>query len=578
VQYKRVAERVRLVAAVLLSVIVGLGSATQADAARRHHHRSTAAKVQRSGDDDIGSSARYAAHVVDDKTGRVLFSKNADAPRHPASLTKMMTLFILFEELKRGRMSMDSRLTVSRRAAEQAPSKLGFRPGQTIAVEDAIRALVTKSANDVAVAIAENIGGSEDDFARRMTATAKRIGMRGSVFYNASGLPNSRQFTTARDMVTLGRALQERFPAYYRYFSTRSFAWGGGAIPNHNRLLYRLDGIDGIKTGYTDASGFNLVSSLRRDNRHLVAAVLGGSSARARDDHMIKLLTSHIGEASTSGKVSSVFTENRVAEADVGDDAAPSGALAYAAEVPAPVAAPRETIAVATTPATTDGPVDLVHATAAATPRSANANAPRIASSEQISLPRTETETRVSSDRGAAVAMARAILLPVPANGRQPAAEVPRPVSRAAAQPEPARSAVPADLPKVFNSEPIRVRTASITPPPPVSRPMTDASEATGSLGAKRKVEDAAPKSELRGWLIQIGAYDKEAAAKAALAKAKDRLSRSVGRLEGVTEATGEGGGRLWRARFAGLKDQKAAEAACKELRRKDFACLALRQ
>jgi D-alanyl-D-alanine carboxypeptidase len=187
-----------------------------------------------------------------------------------------------------------------------------------------------------------------------------------------------------------------------------------------------------------------------------------------------------------------------------------------------------------------------------------------------------ETETRTSADHGAAVAMARAILLPVSATGRGPAGEVPRPVARAAAQPEPARATVPVEQARVVSTEPVRVRTASITPP--VSRPVTDATETTGSLGAKRKVEEPAPKSDVRGWLVQIGAYDRESAAKAALAKAKERLSGPLGRLEPITETTGDGGGRLWRARFAGLKDQKAAEAACKELRRKDFACLALRQ
>ena len=283
-QYSRSNGRGRLTGAILAGLIVSLGCFGPADAAKRHHrHGHGHQVVSRSvGGGSITSSPRYAAYVVDDKTGRVLFSKNADAPRHPASLTKMMTLYILFEELEKKRMTMSTPLKVSAHASVQAPSKLGLRPGQTIPVEDAIRALVTKSANDVAVTIAENIGGSEPAFAQRMTRTARRIGMTGSSFQNASGLPNPNQWTTAHDMVTLGRALAERYPNYYRFFSTRSFAWGNQVIGNHNKLLYRMEGIDGIKTGYTEASGFNLVSSLRRDNRHVVAAVMGGSSGRDR--------------------------------------------------------------------------------------------------------------------------------------------------------------------------------------------------------------------------------------------------------------------------------------------------------
>ena len=244
-------------------------------------------------------SPGYAAIVVDANTGSILHSSNADAIRHPASLTKIMTLYMLFERLESGKLSLDSPLRVSEHAADQSPTKLGLREGGTITVEDAIKGMVTRSANDAAVVVAENLAGSEDEFARQMTRKARALGMSHTVYRNASGLPDSAQVTTARDQATLGRAIQERFPRYYRYFSTRSFTFRGQRIANHNRLLGRVEGVDGIKTGYIRASGFNLVTSVRRNGRHVVAVVLGGTSAGARDARMRQLLAQHVDSAST---------------------------------------------------------------------------------------------------------------------------------------------------------------------------------------------------------------------------------------------------------------------------------------
>lgn len=243
------------------------------------------------------SNERYAAFVVDASSGRVLFSKNADALRYPASLTKIMTAYVLFEELSAGRLTMDTQLRVSAHAAAQAPSKLGVKAGSTVSVRDAMLALMTRSANDCAVVIAENISGSEPAFARRMTATARRLGMRNTSYQNANGLPNPGQITTARDLAILGLAIQRQFPTYYRYFSTRSFRYKGQTITNHNRLMSQMAGIDGIKTGYIRASGFNLVSSIKRGNKRLVAVVMGGTSARARDQHMAELLNRYLPDA-----------------------------------------------------------------------------------------------------------------------------------------------------------------------------------------------------------------------------------------------------------------------------------------
>ncbi|MBZ0230256.1 MAG: D-alanyl-D-alanine carboxypeptidase, partial [Bauldia sp.] len=193
-------------------------------------------------------AATSAAIVVDAKSGKVLYSSNADARCYPASLTKMMTLYMLFEALDSGKVTLSSRITISKHAAAQPPSKLGLKPGQTIAVKDAILALVTRSANDIAAAIGERLGGTESGFASKMTAKARAIGMKSTTFRNASGLPDPAQITTARDMALLGRALQDRFPKYFAYFKTPSFTYGGRKIGNHNRLLGRVAGVDGIKT------------------------------------------------------------------------------------------------------------------------------------------------------------------------------------------------------------------------------------------------------------------------------------------------------------------------------------------
>ncbi|WP_245417460.1 D-alanyl-D-alanine carboxypeptidase [Aminobacter sp. AP02] len=245
--------------------------------------------------------SRYAAIVVDANTGETLHSSNADSRRYPASLTKMMTLYLTFEALSKGRIQKDSKVVFSKNAAAEPPTKIGVKAGGSISVESAILSLITRSANDSATALAEMIGGSEADFARMMTAKARSLGMNGTVFRNANGLPNTAQFTTARDMAKLGIALREHFPQYYGYFSTRSFAFGRQRIANHNRLLGRIKGVDGIKTGYTRASGFNLVSSVQDGNRRVVAVVMGGTSGASRDNQMAELLKTYIPQASKRG-------------------------------------------------------------------------------------------------------------------------------------------------------------------------------------------------------------------------------------------------------------------------------------
>lgn len=237
---------------------------------------------------------RYAAIVMDARTNEVLHQDQADEPRFPASLTKMMTLYMLFEALERGDISLDTRWTASRNAAAQPPSRLGLgctrRGCDSITVEQAIRALVVQSANDVAVLVAERLGGSEARFAANMTARARELGLTETRFANASGLPDPRHRTTARDMARLSQAMWYDFPEYYHYFQTPSFAWRRTSGRNHNRLLGQVDGVDGIKTGYTRASGFNLATMAERNGRRVIVVVLGGETSAARDAQVAYLI------------------------------------------------------------------------------------------------------------------------------------------------------------------------------------------------------------------------------------------------------------------------------------------------
>ena len=235
------------------------------------------------------SFARYSSIIIDAKTGKVLHASNPDRKRYPASLTKMMTLYMVFDALQKRKLSLNQKLKVSRRAQGMAPSKLGLKRGQTLRVKEAILALITKSANDVAVVVAESLGGTEVKFAQMMTKKARQLGMRRTKFSNASGLPNRRQVSTARDMATLAMRLIKDFPNYYHYFRTQRFSYKRRTFRNHNKMLTNYPGVDGIKTGYIRASGFNLVASTKRHGQRLIGGVFGGKSAKSRDRHMRRL-------------------------------------------------------------------------------------------------------------------------------------------------------------------------------------------------------------------------------------------------------------------------------------------------
>lgn len=240
------------------------------------------------------SDPRYAGIVIDSQTGEILYAENADSRRHPASLAKMMTLYIVFEEIEAGRLSRRDLLSVSQRAARQSPSKLGLKAGSSIRVDDAIKAIAVRSANDIAVVVAEAIEGSEEAFARRMTREARALGLSSTTFTNASGLPDPRMVTSARDMALLARAVQARFPSEARVFATQSFSYNGKRYESTNKLLGKINGLDGMKTGYTRASGYNLAASVRRRGRHLIIVVMGEKSGAARDGHVAALAEEYL--------------------------------------------------------------------------------------------------------------------------------------------------------------------------------------------------------------------------------------------------------------------------------------------
>ncbi|MCA0320167.1 MAG: D-alanyl-D-alanine carboxypeptidase [Proteobacteria bacterium] len=276
--------------ALALTTIMVAGALTSdpAEARRRkpHHAKHHAAKVKAS----RAYTPPYSSLVVDANSGAVLQNTNGDALRHPASLTKLMTIYLTFSALDSGRLSLGDGLPVSVNALNAPPTKMGMTPGGTVNVRDATMALVTRSANDAAVLLAEGLAGSEEAFARLMTQKARQLGMSSTVFRNASGLPNSEQVTTARDLAKLANALLRDYPHYYAIFSVQSYSYRGRTLENHNRMLGSYDGADGLKTGYTNASGFNLVMSAMRDNRRLIGVVMGGSSAAQRDRTMAALM------------------------------------------------------------------------------------------------------------------------------------------------------------------------------------------------------------------------------------------------------------------------------------------------
>lgn len=478
----------------------------------------------------------YAAFVMDVNTGEVLHAENADARRFPASLTKVMTLFMVFEQLEAGRLRLDSPLRVSARAAAEPPSKLGVRPGSTIKVEDAILALVTRSANDVAAVIGENLGGSVENFARQMTQRARELGMANTTFRNASGLPDSGQVTTARDLARLAVAVQDRFPQYYHYFQRRSFTFQGTAHRNHNRLLGRVEGVDGIKTGFIRASGFNLMTNAKANGRHIVVIVLGGRSGAHRDGIVERLVERWLPRAVAGNRRTPPV-------------ATPSGPImaVLPPRRPTDLAGP-----VVVASADDTQPLDLSRMRpAVATAAGANTVTPG-------SLRQTDSAAApASASAFAAVAMPEGAPLP-PASIPDVGATASLPETVAAAEPAVQVAAIAAPVP------PVPVRTEA-----PVA--------ADAPVGSTPAVAEPATAETLSPWVIQIAATPNEDAAFDLLQRAQSRVGRSLISAAPFTEAVRSNGATLFRARFSGFEDAESARDACKALESSGFDCFATR-
>ena len=474
----------------------------------------------------------------------MLEESNPDALRHPASLTKVMTLYLLFERLDAGKIRLDSELSVSEHAASQSPTKLGLKPGQTISVEDAIKGIVTRSANDAAVVLAENLGGSEEGFARIMTQKAHALGMSRTTYVNASGLPDDEQITTARDQALLGRAIQDRFPRYYRFFSTTAFVFRGQTIRGHNHLLGSVSGVDGIKTGFTNSSGFNLLTSVHRDGRYLMGVVLGGRSAGERDAHMRALVESNILLASARRTAPVIADRGPMTMAMAAPVVAPSqfsAAKAQARDFAKPAAPARAAPAVTAS----SGGHGVVGSNDPIRPlivKTVTYHTVTVHSPTMRPMP-----VMVPSTRATVVA------------AREVPAAAPFRALQVQAAPAVVASAAPVQV----------IAPAKPEPGPPV------ASAVGYQLASASSIVIPASHAH-NGWVIQIGAYGAEDEARQHLTEAKLKLHAALASADPFTERVQKGDTTWYRARFAGF-DRATAEAACRQLKRNDFACITVK-
>ncbi|MGO7018087.1 serine hydrolase [Rhizobium leguminosarum] len=479
--------------------------------------------------DAEAANSKYAGIVVDAKTGNVLYSENADRLQYPASLTKMMTLYMTFEALEQGRIRLDTPVPFSAHAAAQAPTKLGVRAGGTITVEQGILGLVTLSANDAATALGEMLGGgSEDRFAQLMTAKAHALGMTRTTYRNANGLPNTAQMTTARDQARLGIALRQHFPQYYGYFSTRAFKFGSRTIRSHNRLVGSVRGVDGIKTGYTRAAGFNLVSSVQVDGKSIVGVVLGGASTPARDAQMRNLIASYLPKASSRGGSSALIAQ-----------AAPAPAMI---ETPAPVQPKKAQQQVAKTITAAQPPVSAAAADLSLPHKGPLPDARYQVAETEVAY--AETAAPKSDNPLVAQPMPAPTKVKTMAFKQQASVTVPTPA--------------PAYMPPEQGDTSVdNVTTASTTP-----SPTRAASTSNGPTG----------------WVVQVGVSPNRQMAMDLLESAKSKGGKALASAKPFAVAYAAGGDQLYRARFGGFDDQRDAVNACKALKKAGIKCWAAAQ
>lgn len=505
----------RAVAAILVTFALGL---------------SAAAPVQA-----IENLRKYAGVVVDAKSGKVLYEHEADSRRYPASVAKVMTLYILFQELQAGNLSLSTKMTVSRHAASAVPTKLGLRAGSTISVEDAMKSLVTLSANDMARVIAEHISGTESEFAERMTATARAMGMSSTTYRNASGLPDGRQITTVRDQAILGMAVYQHFPQYYDLFQTTAFRYGGKTYGNHNRVLGYMGAVDGIKTGYINAAGSNLLTAARKDNRHIIVVAFGFNSAASRDEKVRQLVSSYLSKGRR-------------------------GDYLQTAMVPVPgrqgntqfaLAQPRKPTFAMPTPMPDFRLAALVAANGAQPQPNPQV---AVAAAAPVTLP-----TPVPADLALSPAVQAANVLAAPTQ---------------AAPAYPSQDVIGAWLSETYN----------LGAPPaalgqtPASAPLLPPANVSGGAGQpvdlmhSGSVADAAP---ISGWIVQIGAGPSEDSARSMLSDAAGKVG-SLGDFRSYVERFEKNGQVFYRARFVGFGDRDAATDMCNRLKDQDLACLAM--
>lgn len=534
----------RLILRIMLCLVLAcsliLQDAHDAQArARKRTERSAGRGVSRTVKSRAGTGpvgdARYSDIILDPQTGEVLHETNADGSRYPASLTKMMTLYLLFDALAHDKIALDDRMEVSELASEQPQTNLALSPGDRIPVETAIKALVVRSANDVAIVVAESLGGDVDHFAEMMTAKAHALGMRNTVFQNPNGLPNDAQSTSARDMAKLGIALKRDFPQYYHYFATRQFSWQGASYFTHNRVMLRYSGVDGIKTGYIGKSGFNLVTSVTRGGRPLVGVVMGGSSGRWRDDRMIALLDQAYAKLSArgagAGKPSPynlplpLKTAARVAAND-----APASAAAQREDAPpsqSPPSAP---------PAPEPSPPPAAASPAPAAP--------------VVTIVRPQKPAAGSGPAVIHIEQPKPSSPPAPTVAKPAAASAPLAAAAAIAQPATSVPFAPAS-PPLFSSpaasEPV---TPAPTLPPPAATARTGRAKPYG---------------------VQVGAYAKQSQAQSAITRVR-KLSRTLKQATPLILPPQPGSARVYRARLQGLSEDEANEA-CAELMARHASC-----
>ncbi|HLZ06806.1 MAG TPA: serine hydrolase [Bradyrhizobium sp.] len=596
-----------------------IATTNSADAHRYYRHRHYS---HHSSDDDDSYSPKFSSIIVDGNSGAVLTANSPDGLRHPASLTKVMTLYLLFERLESGKIKLDTEMPVSEHASDQDPTKLGLRPGQTLRVEDAIKGIVTRSANDAAVVIGEYIGGSEDEFAKMMTRKAHALGMSRTIYRNASGLPNDEQVTTARDQSTLGRAIQDRFPQYYHYFSTTAFNFRGHTITGHNHLLGSVEGVDGIKTGYIRASGFNLITSIHRGNRFLVGVVMGGRSSGSRDAIMRNLLAEDLPRGATTRTVAAITEHNgsnsSVEVADADPNATPPRLIqAQVAPQPA-LAAPRAQVQDPMAPPAMRTPVAkltaaMAQATAAVPPaRTAHIEpAPMTSgviqtqplalvpgSSEPMKPVRVKTvQVKAGTMKLASTSPVQPVPVPSVTNAiPQAAPGVPETsnaiVARAAeAKVEPARTDyAPPAMRTALPPQPsgygtgngvLGVLPASSLPAAPAPQVVTNAAPAPQQVAAitpaTQQASPIKPAAVHTGWIVQVGALESEDEAQKRIEAARSSAHGLLTKADPFTEPViAKDNRKFYRARFAGL-ERGQAEAVCRTLRRSDISCITIR-